>query len=334
MMKVVVNFADGGEKAGSILFFNQQKTFFHLQSDTGEGQTEAQMVRLDDVKKILFPKKKVPSTSDVHYETIKQSTFAGTFAYKLVVEFHDGELLTGSTIKYNPEDKGFFLIPLNPADPNERIYVNSQHIKKVDINKLFGKYLADHQMINENQLKEAILVQTEKRKKKIGSIMVEETMISQVQLDESLRRQRERNIKLGELLVESGYITLEQLNKALRIQKEYRRKRLGQIMVELKFLTPNDICLALASQLHYPWVDLSTINISDEIINLLPAEVIKKYEVVPIEKKDVDTLVVASAQPQDPEMQKTLNSLTDLKLNFVVAYDGYIADFINRQFFS
>ncbi len=332
MKRIIVSFADGRKTAGKNSFFSMQKATFPLDVEIGEEQTEIQTISLKEVKKIEFLKKEIPSTSTIHYETIHESTFAGPVAYKLVVEFLDGELLTGSAMKYHPWNEGFFLIPLNPADPSERIYVNSRYIKRVDKKRLLGKQLVDEQVISDNQLKEALQIQAEHRNKKIGSIMLEETFINHKQLDESLHRQSERKNKLGELLLESGYITPEQLKKALRIQKEYRQKRLGQILVELKYLTPNDICLAVASQLDYAWVDLSNINIPDEIIDLLPEETIKKYEVIPVEKRSAGILIVASAQPQDLEKQKVLASLTHYKLEFVVAFDGYIADLICMRF--
>lgn len=332
MNRVIVSFANGEEKTGKVVVFNTQKKTIHLEIENDDGQTGVQMIQMDDVKKIAFLKKDTASTSNIHYETIDQSTFAGPIAFKLNVEFQDGELLIGSAMKYNPEDTGFFFIPLNPADQNERIYVNSQHIKRVDCKRLLGKQLVDNQQISESQLNEALRIQTEQRNKKIGSIMIEETMISQNQLEQSLHKQKERNIKLGELLFESGYITQKQLEKALLIQKEYRKKRLGQILVALKYLMPNDICLALATQLGYAWVDLSTLEISDEIIGLLPVKAIKFFEVIPVGKKDSDVLIVASAQPNDPEMQKTLTSLTNYKLEFVIAYDGYIFDLIKKRF--
>lgn len=332
MKRIIVSFADGRKMSGKNNFFSMQKATFPLEVEAGEEHTEIQTISLKEVKKIDFLKGEIPSTSIIHYETIHESKFAGPVAYKLVVEFQDGELLIGSAMKYNPEDEGFFLIPLNPADPSERIYVNSRYIKKVDKNRLLGKQLIDEHVISENQLKEDLQIQTDHRSKKIGSTMLEETFISQNQLDESHHRQSERNIRLGELLVESGYITPEQLKTALCFQKESRQKRLGQILVELKYLTPNDICLAIASQLDCAWVDLSSIDIPDEIMDLLPEEAIKQYEVVPVEKRSAGILIIASAQPQDLEKQKVLASLTHYKLEFVVAFDKHIADLICRRF--
>ncbi|MCJ7588081.1 MAG: hypothetical protein MUQ00_09310 [Candidatus Aminicenantes bacterium] len=332
MNPVIVYFADGKSKAGKALFFNVNKQTFPLQVETAGGELEVLTIRLDEVKKILFLKKDADALpeSPVHRETIDQSTFASSVALKLAVELQDGELLTGSTVKYNPNDKGFFMMPLNPADPSERIYINSRLVRNVEQRKLLGRILVDERKISNGQLEKAGQVQAENRAKRIGTILVEKAMISQVQLDESLKKQRERTVKLGELLIEAGYISQEQLDSALRIQKEFRNKRLGQILVDLKYVTPNDICLALASQLGCAWVDLSQIKISPETLALLPLDVEKRLEVVPVEKRGEDLLIIAASQPKDPELLKELTRLTPWKLELVVAYDGYIVSLIQK----
>ncbi len=332
MKPVVVYFADGQSKAGKVMFFNLAKTTFPLQVETGEGKIETLTVRLDDVKKIQFLKKEAGAApeSSLRRETIEQSTFVSSVSLKLAVEFKDGEVLTGSTVKYSPNDKGFFLTPLNPAEPSERIYINGRFVKNIEQRKLLGRILVDERKITNGQLEKAAGVQAEIRTKRIGTIMIEHAMISQTQLEESLKRQGERNLKIGELLIEAGYISQEQLDTALRIQKEFRNKRLGQILVELKYVTPNDICLALASQLGCPWVDLSTVTIRPETLALLPSEIERRLEVVPFEKRGGDILVVASSQPRDPELLKELSRLTPWKLELVIAYDGYISSVIQK----
>ena len=49
-----------------------------------------------------------------------------------------------------------------------------------------------------------------------------------------------KKIRLGDLLVETGNITQEQLERALKKQKE-RNKKLGEILVDEGILTEDDI---------------------------------------------------------------------------------------------
>ena len=58
-----------------------------------------------------------------------------------------------------------------------------------------------------------------------------------------------KNIRLGDLLIELGYITPDQLTAALAYQKEHREKRVGQILIELGFITETHVLEALAARL-------------------------------------------------------------------------------------
>ena len=64
---------------------------------------------------------------------------------------------------------------------------------------------------------------------------------------------RTTRLKLGEMLREAGTITNEQIEKALLEQK--RRKRpIGDILVELGYVSEQDIAETLAIQLDIPFV--------------------------------------------------------------------------------
>ena len=45
------------------------------------------------------------------------------------------------------------------------------------------------------------------------------------------------NLRIGEILEERGYVDARQMQEALAYQKEHRDKRVGQILIELNFVT-------------------------------------------------------------------------------------------------
>ncbi len=332
MNKAVVQFIDGREKKGTIPFFNLAKQTFPFETKSDDGKKDILMtVHIEEVRKILFLKKDRESAL-VNKENISQTQFAGNIAYKLVVEMNDGEVLTGTTLKYSPGEKSFFLQPLNPSDRSERIYVNARCVVKVDQKRLLGKMLVDAHLIDGKQLQSALDIQAENRKKMIGQILVEQDMISRKQLDESLGKQRTTRAMLGEILVEAQYISRDQLEQALFVQSEHRKKRLGQILVEMKCVTANDICLAVASQIGCNWIDLATYVIPAEVLGLLPRDLAVKYEILPVELKYGELLVVASAQPRDEDMRRDVSAWTALRTEFVVAFDGYILPLIKKHY--
>ena len=67
-----------------------------------------------------------------------------------------------------------------------------------------------------------------------------------------------------------GILTREKVHEALSIQKNAGRKNpIGQILLDLGYVTEKDLKLALAFQLGMQYVEIQNLDVPDEIINLL-----------------------------------------------------------------
>ncbi|MBI5101438.1 MAG: hypothetical protein HZB33_06355 [Nitrospirae bacterium] len=331
MVKILVKLQNGEEMEGRLTSFNPRLPVFHLESDGDGGTSRRVAVAMNSVRSVFFLKKESEAGSIVHTEKIDQSVLAGVHGVRLDVEFKDGETCHGTAHKYNPNDTGFYLVPLNPAERFDRIYINAAAVKNVACRRLMGDILLEQNKITQKQLYDALMYQRQQKKRMIGDILTEKNYINHEQLQEGLRRQKIHARFLGEILLEAGYITEDQLVIALRTQHENRNKKLGQILVELKYLAPNDICIALSTQLNLPWADLSNQDVPAEIVRALPEDVIRNLQVFPIELRD-DILVVASCKPEEPGLKGEIGKHTDFGIELVVAYDGYILELINRYF--
>ncbi len=109
---------------------------------------------------------------------------------------------------------------------------------------------------------------------------------------------------LGRILKEMGKVSESQIQEALAIQKE-RGGALGGILVELGYIQPEDLSLALAKQSGMEVVDLSSMEIPAEVINRVSGAIAHAYRVIPIKFED-GVLTVAMA---DPTHLKTLDDL-------------------------
>jgi hypothetical protein len=340
MHQVIVKFLDGKEKKGGIFNFTTNSPTFYLHVKDAEGKAENLAIRLDLVKQIFFLKKASEDGSILHKETIDQSIYAGALPYKLVVELKDGEIIDGSTNKYLPKAKGFFVVPLNPAAKSERIYINAKAVKNVDCKRLLGKKLINQREISAEEVEQAFRKHREEKEKRErekkekgeeerGFFNAEEFGTAE---KESEHKEEIKPKPLGEILVEAGYITSEQLKDALGKQKKRgKKKRLGELLVELKHVTPTDICVALATQCHLGWVDLSSFDIPKDVATALPENAARDLGVIPVEKKE-DILVVAISQPQDPSIGMEVSKHTSLAVELVIAYEGYIQKAIEHYF--
>lgn len=87
--------------------------------------------------------------------------------------------------------------------------------------------------------------------------------------------------KLGDLLVESKKITEEQLNEVLKKQKN-SSMRLGELLVNQGLTTENDILSVLEKQLGIPRVSLDFVNVDEKALKAIPEGLASKYNLLPI----------------------------------------------------
>ena len=66
-----------------------------------------------------------------HYDDRKEFERRPT-GRAIAVTFSDGEIIVGSSLTYDGARDGFFLFPADPSSNNERIYVLSSAVRKVD----------------------------------------------------------------------------------------------------------------------------------------------------------------------------------------------------------
>lgn len=103
--------------------------------------------------------------------------------------------------------------------------------------------------------------------------------------------------RLGEILVQSGLINDKQLQAVLKRQTQVGGQ-LGSILIEMGFITIEDLIEILSQKLGVPGVNLYKINIPSEILGLLPREKIISLKVLPV-AADGTTVTLAMLNPQD-----------------------------------
>jgi type IV pilus assembly protein PilB len=107
-----------------------------------------------------------------------------------------------------------------------------------------------------------------------------------------------RWIPLGSLLTSAGLITDEQLEHALELNKKTSR-RLGEVIVELGYLSDKDIAQALAQQYKLDYIELESTIVDPNVVRLLPEDLARRYRALPIRRLDAGTLLLAIADPTD-----------------------------------
>jgi len=105
-----------------------------------------------------------------------------------------------------------------------------------------------------------------------------------------------RRKRIGDLLVESNLINNEQLMDAL--ENKNRDEKLGDYLISHELITEQQLIQVLEIQLGIPLIHLSQHSIEPELIQLVPKELAKRANIMPV-RREGTKLLIAMADPMD-----------------------------------
>jgi type IV pilus assembly protein PilB len=138
--------------------------------------------------------------------------------------------------------------------------------------------------------------------------------------------------KLGELLVRTGRINPTQLNEALALQKE-QGGRVGTNLVKLGYLTEKQLVESLSQHFNVPSVDLNGVEIDEAVLKIIPADLARKYTILPVTKTGA-TITVAMIDPTNVFAMDDVKFMTGYRVEPVVASETGIRTAIDRYYGS
>ena len=136
---------------------------------------------------------------------------------------------------------------------------------------------------------------------------------------------------LGEILIREGSITRDQLQRALVRQREIG-KRLGDALVELGYVSEEDVVKALARQFALPHLSIASLSITPvSIRDRLSSKYLREHKVFPIEVKD-GVLTVAMSDLTDPYTLDDLRLSTGCAITVCLAREREILEAIDQYY--
>ncbi len=138
-------------------------------------------------------------------------------------------------------------------------------------------------------------------------------------VERSSERLPERNVRIGDLLLEKGLISSAQLEQALAHQRESgQNKLLGEIVVELKFVTEEQVMEQLAMAYGMPFARVSPKVADPKVIEVLPRDFLEKNCVLPMFLVQ-GKLTVAVHEPTNVFLIDEIQRLTGNPVQIVAA---------------
>jgi type IV pilus assembly protein PilB len=137
--------------------------------------------------------------------------------------------------------------------------------------------------------------------------------------------------KLGQILVDLGYLTEDQLWDVLEEQKQSPGEVIGRVAVRMGMVTDNQVTEALAEQWGMQVVNLPETTIPPKVLELVPETMATVYKVMPISLKN-DVLTVAMSDPQNIAALDDLRNFLGMEVRGAVSNETHVQNAIERYY--
>ena len=136
--------------------------------------------------------------------------------------------------------------------------------------------------------------------------------------------------RLGEMLVEESSLSPEDLQKALLFQKTGNAK-IGRVLADFGFVSEKSLVNALALQLKIPSIDLQSVVVDHEALNLVSQEDAERKKIFPV-RLEGRKLTLAMVDPLDYQTIEEIRFKTGCEIRPAVATEKSIIDCIDKHY--
>jgi Type II secretion system (T2SS), protein E, N-terminal domain len=138
----------------------------------------------------------------------------------------------------------------------------------------------------------------------------------------SVASEAQPQTRLGDLLVSKGFISREQLAYAV-VEAREQGELLGRLLLRYEWIFESELARTLAEQWGLPYLNLASIGVNRELIQLLPREVGARAAAVPVRRVDgatqvafadpTDAMALAAVREFFPEFVPAVAELSDIE---------------------
>jgi len=143
---------------------------------------------------------------------------------------------------------------------------------------------------------------------------------------------KKRRRHLGEILYKAGLVEKQALLDAIKTSKA-QKKQVGQILIELGLINEEILAKAIAKQFGLEYINLDSITVPDDAVNLIPEELIKKHNVLPLGMNNGKLRIVIS-DPLDLDMMDAIRFRVNTDLEYCIASPIKLRTYIKDSFES
>lgn len=136
--------------------------------------------------------------------------------------------------------------------------------------------------------------------------------------------------RLGELLLDAKKLTEKDLLRALTEQKKYGDK-LGKVIVKLGMLSEKEIIDTVSKQLNIPIIDLKALEIPDDVVSLITADIAKNSMLIPVMRR-YNVLKLAMVDPLDIDAMDNVARMVKMEIEPLIVTEDELKQALEKYY--
>ncbi len=135
---------------------------------------------------------------------------------------------------------------------------------------------------------------------------------------------------IEDFLYKEGIIDQEQLSR-VKLEAINTEKPIETILLESNLVSPIQLVKTQAEMIGIPFIDISTVAVGAEILNYVPEQIARRYNLIPFRLENSE-LSVAMVDPLDSQVIQFIEQKTGLKIKPFMSELDSITHAINEQY--
>ena len=137
--------------------------------------------------------------------------------------------------------------------------------------------------------------------------------------------------RIGQILVDLGFITDDQLEMLLEEQQQRPGELLGKVAESMNMITEEQLAQALAEQFSLRVISLADTAISADVLSHVTESMAQLYRIIPVSFRD-NTLTIAMCDPQKLSVVDELRNFLGYEIRSVVCTERDIKNALERYY--
>jgi type IV pilus assembly protein PilB len=141
--------------------------------------------------------------------------------------------------------------------------------------------------------------------------------------------------RIGQILVDLGFLTDEQLEIVLEEQEQHPGTRLGRIAEDMQLITDEQLIQGLAEQMGMQTVSLEDKKLDLKVMGLITETMAQLYRIVPLAFDEAaNRLTIATCDPENLTIQDELRTFLGHEIDVIITTEREITETITRHYDS